>query len=194
MQNSEELIDNTELVNHTVDFSFSHGPSFGAPARIVVGMVLPIFIFGLIMSILNLAFLGIFLTLIFIIPMLFVLTSHTGVQLCKRTGFFKEYTTFVGLKMGKWKSSRGLTDVAILTIRKHKKMSGSFGGGVLDIEMAETGVYFLIPTHRKRILIKVCKNKKEADQWASQLAEEMGKKLTIFSPKLSQKTIERRNR
>lgn len=117
-----------------------------------------------------------------------------GIQLCIHSKYFREYTSYLGIKYGKWKSGRGLTDVAILTIRKNKSVSSSFGSNAIAIDSKETGIYFLIPTHRKRILVKVCKNKKEAEELAEELASNLNKKLTVFSPKISEATKARMRR
>tara|TARA_B100000809_G_C14796335_1_gene408587 strand:- start:174 stop:623 length:450 start_codon:yes stop_codon:yes gene_type:complete len=144
--------------------------------------------------ILNGSFVGILIVFFFLLPLLFVLTAHTGVILSTNSKYFKEYSTYLGLKFGKWKSSRGLTDVAILTIRKTKRVSSTFGGGVIDIENKETGVYFLIASHRKRVLINVCKNKTDADRSGQEIASAMGKRFTIFNPHVSEASKARRYR
>lgn len=194
MTNKVVVLDNDEHDNHTIDYTFNHGASFGAPARIAASIFGVFFSIIFFLSIINGAILGVFISLLFLIPILFVITAHTGVMLCVQSKYFKEYSTFVGVKYGKWKSSRGLTDVAILTIRKRKRVSSAFGAGAIDIENKETGIYFLIPNHRKRVLIKVCKYKNEADQSGKDLADVLGKKFTVFNPEVSEASKARRYR
>jgi len=194
MDNLEDLIDNSHLENHTADLTFSQGPAFGSTGRIISGIVLPFFLFIFISSIVNLAIAGTLVSFIFIFILTYILTAHTGIELCHSTQYFKEYTSFLGLKFGKWKSGRSLTDVAILTIRKKKQVRSSFGSNSISLDMVETGVYFLIPSHRKRLLVKVCKNKSDAEKSAQELADICHKKFTIFSPKVSESTKARMRR
>lgn len=191
IKSDEELIDNIKFENHQVDYSFSHGFNFGVPARIASGIVSIFFCIALISAVLNLFLLGIFISLIFLIPLLFVVSSSTGVQLSIHSKFYKPYSTFLGLKYGKWKSTQIYSDIAILTIRNSRYVN-SIGAGSVKIENVETGVYFLTPSHRKRILIEVCKNKTEADESAEKLAVEFDKKLNTFNPKISAKTLAKR--
>jgi hypothetical protein len=191
MKNKNELIDNIEFENHQVDYTFSHGYSFGVPARIASGIVSLFFSITFMSALLNLFLLGVFISLIFLIPLLFVVSSTTGVQLSIHSKYYKPYTSFLGLKYGKWKSTQIYSDVAILTIRNSRYVN-SIGAGSVKIENVETGVYFLTPSHRKRILIEVCKNKTEADESAEKLAIEFDKKLNTFNPKISAKTLAKR--
>jgi hypothetical protein len=193
--NSEnDLIDSSEMENHKADYSFSHGPNFVITVRVILGLFSILFWFILFNAIINLAIIGIFIALLFLIPLMYVVTSHSGVLISTHSKYFKEYTTYMGVKYGKWKSSRGLTDVAILTIRKTQRIGSSFGASGIDIENIETGVYFLIPSHRKRILIGKCKNKTEADALAIELSKSLDKNLTIFNPQVSEASKARRNR
>lgn len=190
-KNESELIDNIDFENHSADYSFSHGYSFGAPARIASGIVSIFFSIALVSAIINILFIGIFICLIFLIPLLFVVSSTTGAQISIHSKFYKPYTSFLGIKYGKWKSTQIYSDVAILTIRNSRYVN-SIGAGSVKIENVETGVYFLTPSHRKRILIEVCKNKTEADESAEKLALEFDKKLNTFNPKISAKTMAKR--
>jgi len=194
MDNLEHLIDNSHLENHTPDLTFSHGSAFGNTARIISGITLPLFLLLFISAFTNLNIIGMLVSLFFLFVLTYIVTTHTGVQLCISTSYFKEYTSFIGIKFGKWKHGRGLTDVAILTIRKKKRVSSTFGSVAFNIDLVETGVYFLIATHRKRLLIKICKNKSDAEQSAKELAEKCGKKYAIFSPKVSESTKARMRR
>ena len=138
MGNEQELIDNSDLINHTADYTYSQGANLGITIRVFAGIVFPFVLFFFIESIFNEAYIGTFIVFIFLIPILWALTGRSGVQICERTKFFKEYSTFVGVKYGKWKSSKGLPDIAILTIRKSQTISSGFGSNSMNIENVET--------------------------------------------------------
>lgn len=191
MKDGSELIDNFEFENHQADYSFSHGYSFGAPARIASGIVSIFFSIALISAIFDLLVIGIFICLIFLIPLLFVVSSSTGTQISSHSKFYKPYTSFLGIKYGKWKSTQIYSDVAILTIRNSRYVN-SIGAGSVKIENVETGVYFLTPSHRKRILIEICETKQKADESAEKFAIEFDKNLAVFNPKISEATKARR--
>lgn len=194
MTNKVDLLDNDEIDNHRIDYTFKHGPNFGAPARLAASIFAAFFWYILFIAILNGVWIGIFIALLFLIPLMFVITAHTGVVLSVHSKYFKEYSSYMGVKYGKWKTFRGLTDVAILTIRTTKRVSSTFGGGAIDIKDKQTGVYFLIPSHRKRVLINVSKTKNEAEILGRELAEKLDKTFNIFNPQVSEASKSRRYR
>ena len=183
MANNGSVLDDASIIDHTNDYTFRHGPNFNWPGRILAGLF-SLFIF-LIVPIFMSDYISPLIGIVLLVPTLFYLTAHTGVEVCVRTKYFRAYSTYVGFKYGKWKSSRGLSDVAILTIRKKMKVKSTGGSNILGVENIETGVYFLIPSHRKRVLISICKNKREADKVGQDLADKLDKKFTTFNPEVS---------
>jgi hypothetical protein len=194
MSNKGDVLDDGNMISHTNDYNLKHGPSFGVPARLAASIFTFFFLMMFCVVMVNRSLVGILIVFFFLLPLSFVLTAHTGVILSIKSKYFKEYSTYLGIKFGKWKSSKGLTDVAVLTIRKTKRVSSTFGGGVIDIENKETGVYFLIRSHRKRVLINICKSKYEADRSGQDLANVMDKTFTIFNPQVSEASKARRYR
>lgn len=192
MTEDHELIDNTELINHVADLKFSHGANLGITARVFAGIMFPLFFYLFVASIITGVYIGTGIALLFLTPILWALTARSGVQICERTQFFKEYSTFVGFKFGKWKTSKGMPDVAILTIRKNQQISSGFGSNAMNVENVETGVYFLTPSHRKRILITICASKSAADKVTEELALSLKKTIRVFKPKISEATKNRR--
>lgn len=124
---------------------------------------------------------------------LFLATSYVGIQISQSTGAYREYQTFFGYKSGKWKSLAKYTDIAILTLNK-KQSYNSITGLIKTSDFEEIGVYTLIPTHHKRILLKACKNKEEAVEWAKKLSNELEKNFTKFNPQISEASKLRRRR
>jgi hypothetical protein len=109
-----------------------------------------------------------------LIPILYVLVSKNGMDLSTKENYYKEYISFLGFKTGKWKTAYGLTDVSILTVNK-THIIGNFSTPNIKMSDAETGVYLLTPSHRKRKLVSTCKSFEKADVLAKKIAQEMKK-------------------
>ena len=194
MQNNNELIDDYNFTNHTVDYSFSHGFNFSLTTRVISIILANFFGFLFFLSILGLVVFGIVFFLILTLVFLYLATSTTGVQLCVRTKYIKMYKSYIGIKRGKWKNTNNYTDISILTIRKNITTKPMYATSTITSQTADTGVYILIPSHRKRQLIKICKGKTEADRLANELATKLNKKIKVFNPKISEATKRKRYR
>jgi len=189
-----EILDNGIIDNHEADYTFSHGLNFGLPTRIVSWGIILVMCNSLYVSILNFSIVGIVISIIVLSGLLYLTTSKTGVQLCVRTKYIRMYTSYLGIKYGKWKTTRNYTDISILTIRKNVSKGSAFGTNTLTVEKVDTGVYLLIPSHRKRHLLTVCNSKAEADDLVNELCDKLNKKNKIFSPQISEASKARRYR
>ena len=136
-----------------------------------------------------------------LIPIGLILTFKYGVEIKHDEDLFREYNSVFTYKMGKWKKLSNYTDVSVLTMNKILTQSTGMAGMTampiapnLDVSHShkETGVYFLIPSHRRRVLLKICENKKEAHTFAEKISKEYKKELKSFNPQVSQTTKNRR--
>jgi len=189
-----QTIDNELIDNHNADYTFSHGANFGPPTRILVSGFILLSLNGIWGAINIEMYLGIVFLLVVIAVLLFFLTAYSGVQLCVRTKYIRMYSTYLGFKYGKWKTTRNYTDISILTIRKKVTKGTLFNSNGITVNEKDTGVYLLIPSHRKRQLIAKCKNKTEAEKLAVELSKKLDKNYVVFSPQISEATKARRYR
>jgi len=133
-----------------------------------------------------------------------ILNYKSSVEINFETNQFRECGQLFFYKSGKWRKLASYTDVAILTTRKVIKNElflgvnqGSMYGAsqnVIKHNEKETAVYLLTPTHRHRVLLKVCDNLKAADVFATDVAKELNKTYTIFNPKISQASKNKKRR
>jgi TM2 domain-containing membrane protein YozV len=188
---SEQLIDNIDLKSLKPDLSFDNGYNFPSNNRITAGIIGFFFFLGLLNMLITGRIIGILFFSLTLIPILYVLASKNGVDLSTKENYYKEFISFLGKKTGKWKTAYGLTDVSILTINKTHTI-GNFAAPNIKISDAETGVYLLTPSHRKRKLVSTCKSFEKADVLAKQIAKEMKKNYKTFNPQISQQTRNRR--
>jgi len=126
-----------------------------------------------------------------LVPILYILVSKNGMDLSIKENYYKEFILFFGIKRGKWKTAYGLTDVAILTLNKTHTI-GDFAAPNIKISDAETGVYLLTQSHRKRKLVSTCKSFEKADELVKIISQKMEKNYKKFNPQISQQTRNRR--
>jgi len=188
---NEQLIDNIDLKDLKPDLSYDNGFNFPTNNRVTAGIIGIFFFLGLLTMLNEGKIVGILFFSLTLIPILYVLASKNGMYLSTKENYYKEYISFLGIKTGKWKTAYGLTDIAILTLNKTHTI-GNFAAPNIKISDAETGVYLLTPSHRKRKLVSTCKSFKEADELAKKIADKMNKNYTNFNPQISQKTKMRR--
>lgn len=189
--NSEQLIDDVDLKSLKPDFSFDNGYNFPINNRITARIIGFFFLLGLLNMLSTGSIIGILFFSLTLLPILYVLVSKNGMDLSIKENYYKEFISFFGIKTGKWKTAYGLTDVAILTVNKTHTI-GNFTTPNVKISDAETGVYLLTPSHRKRKLISTCKSFEKADVLAKEIAQKMEKSYKKFNPQISQQTRNRR--
>jgi len=188
---NEQLIDNVDLKDLKPDLSYDNGFNFPTNNRITAGIIGVVFFLGLLTMLIDGKIVGILFFSLTLIAILFVLVSKNGMDLSTKENYYKEYVSFFGVKSGKWKTAYGLTDIAILTLNKTHTI-GNIAVPNIKISDAETGVYLLTPSHRKRKLVSTCKSFEKADELAKKIAVEMNKNYTKFNPQISQQTRNRR--
>lgn len=185
-----ELLDDESISNHQVDKSISNGSSFDN--RMIffgVGML----IFGVLA--LSGGNAGFILGPILLLAGGFILTSQQGVDLSLSTNYFREYhQRFFLFKSGKWLPLSAFSDICVLKIGRSKTVGDLTGTVTTDLDASKNEVFLMTHDHRKRLLIKSCNSFKEADQFAKNLAEELGKNYTKYNPKLTEKTRQRLSR
>jgi len=140
-----------------------------------------------------------FAALLLILICILLITLKNTVEISSNSDKFRESVVFFGFKYGKWRSLLNYTDIAILTIRKVIKNEVNIGFNPayqdpISYYEKETGVYMLTKSHRNRVLIKLCKNYKEADTFAKNTANELNKLYTVFNPIISNASLAKRKK
>jgi hypothetical protein len=188
MSSTDTLVDNDHITNSKADISIDNGFSFGPATRIVA---VALIIFGV------LALLsggpGFFLGPLVLLAALFAVTSKHGVEISFSNNYMREYGQALGIKTGKWMSTITLPDIAVLRLAKRQGVvNPATGGMAMDRDVSANEVYILSANHRKKVLLKVCKSKNEAEEFAKMLAGKMGKNFVPFNPVVSESTKARR--
>jgi hypothetical protein len=179
-EESSNLIDNHKRKGNP-EVKFSHGPNFGV-APIVLGVALMFMGLLMILSTFLVAFfigIGVFLA------GSMLSTSYSGVQIDYTNELYREYTTFLFMKFGKWKPLNYFPYVSVLRANKSNKASDITGLNKTVSTQENLGVYLLNKTHRKRLLVKrVGMDMSKAKLEAQSFADKIGKEVVRFNPKV----------
>lgn len=178
-ENKERLTANQETI--------SLGFSFGIAAQVVGGALI---LLGIAMVI-NLHIIAVFLGSALLFVGTFLLTSSSGIQIDYANKRFREYHAYLGIKAGKWDDLDKYPYLSILLANKSTKSSDiTTLNSVVQTDVAY-GVYLLNKSHRKKILIKRCKEGSiKAKEEAEKFSEKMSKDLVKYSPKrISRKRV-----
>jgi len=188
MSNNDQLVDNDHISNSKPDIRISNGYSFGPATRLVAGVLL---ILGLLATLSGRG--GYIIGPIISLAALFALTSKFGTEISLANNYIREYAVVFGIKGGKWQSTLLLPDLCVIKIGKTRSVASARTGGIgAEVDASENEVYLFSANHRKRVLIKTCKSKKQAIDFASELAQKMHKNFVDFNPKISDQSKARR--
>jgi hypothetical protein len=169
----------------TAEDQFSHGFNFG-----IIPILFGFTLMGIgIVMIFSLHVIAIAIGIAVFFAGAMLSTSKSGVEIDYTNDLYREYSTFLFFKIGKWKSMNYFPYITVLKANKANKASDITGLNRTVEVKEQLGVYFLNGTHRKKILVKrtgkdMAKSKKEA----ALLAEKTGKEIVRFNPK----TVSRR--
>ncbi|MCB9222883.1 MAG: hypothetical protein H6582_01795 [Crocinitomicaceae bacterium] len=183
----QEIIDNSEISDHTADITYNNGFSFSFMPRILAVIFL---LMGITMLLSG--GIGYYMGSVATFVSLFALTSTHGVDVCLSSKYVREYhKRFFFFKTGKWKSTYTYPDICVLKLGKSSTISDLTGGVTTTLDASMNEVFLMSANHRKRIFVKTCKSLKEAVEIAEFLAEKLDKKVAPFNPEISEKTKER---
>jgi hypothetical protein len=183
---NEELLDNEEISNHSSDIQIKNGSSFSFRIK---GLAILILFMGVLTTSVGGFTSVIGLALIF--AAIFIITSRYGVDISLSTNYVREYHKRFFIKKGKWLPLAAYSDICILKIRKTRTTSDITGVASTKLDASKNEVYLMTYDHRRRFLLKICKSQKEAIAFAEEMCETLEKKLSIYNPKISQKTQQR---
>ena len=185
MDDQTSVIIDDHPSKRTAEEQFSHGFNFG-----VIPIIFGVALMGIgIAMIFSLHIIAIAIGIAVFLAGSMLSTSKSGVEIDYTNELYREYSTFLFFKIGKWKSLNYFPYLTVLRANKANKASDVTGlNRTVEIK-EQLGVYFLNGTHRKKLLIKrTGKNREVAKKEAEILVKKTGKELVKFSPK----TISRR--
>ncbi len=183
-----DILDDGEIRSFTIDVSVDNGYNFGTTTRFVAWLMLA---FGLVFLVNGGP--GYFIGPVVLLASTFVLTSKYGTHICLSNKYIREYSTLYFFKRGNWIPTHTLPDVSVLRIgRAIGQVRYSTGAEINSVDVTMSEVYLLSQNHRMKVLLKVCKSTKEANLFAAEMAEKMGKNFVPFNPVISEKTKARR--
>jgi len=117
--------------------------------------------------------------------------TRGGVQLDLINKMYRKYTSYYGIKTGKWKSFSSYPFLAVLSSTVSKTTS-SKGQTALTTKDKYFDLCLLTKTHRKKIFVKRHENMESAISDARLLANELEVEYTKYTPVVSDRTKARR--
>lgn len=131
------------------------------------------------------------LALIFLLVGMFICTSRYGVEIDLEKKKYREYGQIFCIKQGQWFD---LTKMPYVSILKSKSGHLVYSRSNYSTANYDDGfdVCLLNESHKKRVVIKKCKTKEEALQFAKELESILDVKLVQFDPIISSRTAQRR--
>ena len=114
-----------------------------------------------------------------------------GIRFNLPTQKYKEYTSVLGIKLGKWKSYQSFS---FLTILRSKQVGTHKFGGFIPFgryEVVDYDIYLLNKTHLRRIMVGTYDDEEKANRKAQELAGALGMEMVRYNPAGS-KRIRRR--
>jgi len=185
----EDPIQNNKVFNLGHVFK----PTTRTASKILIVICVLGFYIGQTMDAETMSFAAVLICLVCII----LLNYKSSVEINTEINKFRECGQLFFYKFGKWRNLSSYTDLAILTTRKKLEvevMTIHSQNLVSTHHEKETAVYLLTASHRHRILIKVCGSYRVAESFAEEIAIELNKTYTVFSPKISKVSLDKRRR
>ncbi len=163
-----------EIVHHKFGFTF--------PTHIIIAgyilMVMGLFIaLTYLVAGLSFAFVGTFLSF-----------TKNGILFNPTAKTYRSYTSYLGIKMGKWQSYESYPFLAILRRTISKSRTSRMGVSKEVARDTYFDIFLLNKTHRVKLLINRQKGQDEAKLLARDLAEKLNVEYVDYNPVLSAKT------
>ena len=178
---SEEILDSKE---HKSEIEIDNGHSFTKNLRIASAVFLLVSVLMLLTG-----GAGFIIGPVLFLGATFLLTSKHGADISLSTNYVREYhKKFFVFKSGKWLPLAAYSDICILKLGKTRRHTDITGMVSTDIDSSQIEVYLLTHDHRRKFLLKICKSGKEATDFADEMAEKLGKKITAYNPQISKQS------
>jgi hypothetical protein len=165
--------------------TFHHGSSFSNLARIFC-VVASLFGFGIMIED---SFFGIFLSVLGI----GLFSSSYGTQLDTKNQQIREYGSLFWLKYGKWIPLSGFSHVVIISVNE-SYLAYSRSSYSTSVTYEKLGVCVMDSNFRRRIIVAYSTTKNEANSIAEKISTATHFPISLFNPKISEKTKSRRSK
>ncbi len=124
----------------------------------------------------------------------FISLTKTGIQINLAEQQYKEYVSYFGIKLGKWKSLSVYSDISILTKRRLSSSSKSIAKVSSNSTEVHYDVCLLDKNHRRKLIVHRLKSKAHALDEARSLAVLINVQLSKYNPTISSITKQRKMR
>lgn len=171
------FIQGEDILNHYPDIMYDNGYSFSWGIR---GVAIVGVLFGV--GILYFGGFALILGPIFILAGGFAATSWIGTEICYETRFVRDFHSAFWRRSGKWVPTDHFPDVSILKLGKKQSGEDALGTEVNKVDMSQCEVFLMTPDHRRRLLIRKCRNMEEAVETAEFICQKLDKRLAKFNP------------
>jgi hypothetical protein len=121
----------------------------------------------------------------------FVASSTYGSQIDKARNQYREYSAYFGIKSGAWKPLEKMPFISILSSRSGFRIH-SLTDRTTTALRDDFDVCLLNESHRHKVIVQKFKSKVEALEYAKVLSEKLDIPYANYSPKMSEKTRNRR--
>lgn len=142
------------IIDNKLDKSFGQTGVFAGYILVITGIIVQFSMIGLLIIILG----------------AFMSFSYSGVSIDRKEGVIMFYNNLFGLfKLG---NTEDLGKFDLITVAYNKRSSRTFSKGnrVLNIDEYDYRIFLSSPKSKKRIPIKKCKSKEEANNEANELS------------------------
>lgn len=118
----------------------------------------------------------------------FLSFTKNGMLFNPSTKVYRSYTSYLGIKMGKWQSYESYPHLAILRRTISKSRTSRMGVSKEVARDTFFDIFLLNKTHRVKLLVNRQKGQEEAKQLARDLAQQLGVDYVAYNPMLSART------
>lgn len=125
---------------------------------------------------------------------LVVLTGRQGIEINQTTQRYREVTGALGIRLGKWLPYSQYTDISVLSVNLKSVTYNATNTSATATVEKKFNVCMLTEDHLKRVVLKQVEDFDMAAEEAKEIGESLGMKFAIYSPRVSEQTMARRNR
>lgn len=155
---------------------------------------LPVILFGYLLIILGIGFIGAlpYLDFAMIALGVYVGFQGQGAEINTHTKQIRVYTSYLGLRFGKWHSLHDFPDITVLRRKTAQRVFG-MSANFVQVRKSFYSVCVLSKSHRTKIVIQNFEKEEDAFQKAKALAKALALTYTTYSPLLSSASKRKRD-
>jgi len=132
------------------------------------------------------------LSFVLITIIILILSSRSGIEFNKKNDKYRSYITYAGIKKGDWKGLKTYVGIVIISRKGTKKIMGFYQTSSINKSENIYQIFLVDKTHRNKMKIGTEIKRSNADIFANLISSELNIPLVKFSPKISQRTLDRK--